>query len=623
MARKKKSEGGGGGGGGAAVAERPVDRPKPILGVDMKGELRDIDIGKIIDPGGPADRLARPGDDAAIEQLARSMRECGQLQPIMVEDLGDGRFRRVFGRRRLAAASRLQWITMRASVVPELDDNVRRTIVAVENVQRQDLTPAEETLAVDELMLLQAPSAAVQLGKPLLDGCGAWSHKEITPAMVAEMAAGKDKFAAAIRHDLLLDHRVRHIASELVAAMLGKPASWVRDRLYIGRLSDKSKRLVLEGKLPLAHAREISKVADEKRREDLVRAYAAGGTDSIGDTEPGALEDLQEEVRRSVFTLHVVPWKRDVAFAGQPTCDGCPHNSATNPGLFEGGGEVSTDMIGGRGTYGGVDANSAKVAAAGICTLPRCYADKLRAAKAAISATAKKICAAGKKAVEVKIPAYVSRAEVEKKVKARKVWHKGGGSKPSKPSGPTPAQKAAEERRRAEGQLDDALRKEAGKLEPKIAAALAKTKGAWVVYHLIRQSKLFQATEHHDEAKKRKAAASPELARLLTLLKKPSWEAVLELEKHCGTKYALIEEWDDGPSGMARKLAEALGVELDPAPTLEDFLPQAEKVKPAKDAPEGNGKRSGRSASKSARGAGSAPESGSEDNTEFGEAEES
>ena len=141
-----------------------------------------------------------------------------------------------------------------------------------------------------------------------------------------------------------------------------RTASWVRDRLYIGRLSERSKELVLAGKLPLAHAREISKVADDKRRDDLCKAYAAGGSDSISDVEAGQLADLQMEVRRSVFSLHVVPWQRHVAFAGRQPCEGCPHNSATNPGLFEGGGAVSLTMVGGRGTYDSESAGSEKVA---------------------------------------------------------------------------------------------------------------------------------------------------------------------------------------------------------------------------------------------------------------------
>lgn len=573
--------------------ETPPPTPlavKPILGVDLKGELLDVPLEVVIDPAGPADRLPRPGDDAAIEQLARSMAECGQLQPVMLERLVDGRFCRVFGRRRIAAVRRLGWATIRASVVPPLPDDVRRTIVAIENVQRQDLTPAEETLAVDELMLLQAIPAARQLGKPLLEGCGAWSGRTASAATSFEEAGAEAK--AALSHDALLDHRVRGIAAELVAAMLGKPASWVRDRLYIGRLSDKSKRLVLEGKLPLAHAREISKVADEKQRDELAKDYAAGGSDSIGDTEAGPLEDLQEEVRKSVFALNVVPWQRGVAFAGKRPCDGCPHNSATNPGLFEGGGAVSTHMVGGRGTYDSADATSAKVAEAGICTLPACYADKLRAAKAAIGATAKRIVDGGKKPADAKVPAYVSPAALEAKVRQRRSLEK---PKAPKKAGPTPQQKAAEAKRDAKDKVEEEMRDRVEKVEPLVAKALAKIPGAWSLFKVFMDNELVRKTQGSDRAK---AMASPGLKRLLDLLAKPSLEAFAEMEKGCGRKYDLFISWYDGTSGLAEAVAEALGIdveaEIGPRPKVEDFLPKTDGAA----APAKKGKASGRKKSK-------------------------
>ncbi|MFN0133452.1 MAG: ParB/RepB/Spo0J family partition protein [Phycisphaerales bacterium] len=542
---------------------------KPILGVDLKGELLDIALDKVIDPAGQPDRLPRHNDEALIQQLAGSMTEVGQLQPVMLERLVDGRFCRVFGRRRIAAARLLGWSTVRAAVVPPLPDDVRRTIVAIENVQRQDLTPAEETLAVDELMALQAQSAAAQLGKPLLDVCGAYSGS--TVLHVPE----DPRLKAAMQHDLLLDHRVRGIAAELVAAMLGKPASWVRDRLYIGRLSDKAKQLVLAGKLPLAHAREISKVADEKRRDELVKAYAAGGSDSVSDTEAGSIEDLQDEVRKCVFALHVVPWQRHVPFAGKPACVECRFNSANNPGLFEGGGEVSTHMVGGRGTYDSAKADSAKVEEAGICTLPACYQVKLRTAKGAISAAAKRIVDGGRKPGEAKVPEYVSPAALDAKVRDRRKLHGGKGKKAAtKDAPPSRERQEAEVRRNAQNAWSIAMRKRASDIEPAIAAKLLSTPGLWAVYKLIRGTKEFEATHHHDPAKAAKAANSPAMAALLKELARPGWDSIVKLEKSCGRKFGLIDAWRDGPSGMIDRFAAALGIELDAPPTIDDFLPK-------------------------------------------------
>lgn len=404
----------------------------PLLGVDVKGELRDIELAKVVDPDGPSDRLPRPGDGAAIEQLARSMRECGQLQPVMVEVVNPGRaesYRRVFGRRRIAAARSLGWTTIRASVVAELAPDVRRTIVAIENVQRQDLTPAEETLAVDELLKLQAYTAAKRVRATMTVGPDL--GRVVDDDVIARCEASGGGNPLRHREILLQDAKVRLEATEQVAAMLGKPASWVRDRMYIGRLSEHARGLVLSGKLPLAHAREIAKVGDEAKRDRLARAFAAGGPESISDVEAGQLADLQMEVRRSVFALCEAPWKLSLPFAQTPACDGCPHNSANNPGLFEHGGTASKTMVGGKGTYDSIEADHFRAVKAGICTLPGCYEQKLRAAKAAITAAARRIVDDKKKPSEAKVPAYVDDAALTRKVNERRKLVGRGGYKPS------------------------------------------------------------------------------------------------------------------------------------------------------------------------------------------------
>jgi len=570
----------------AAKPAPPEPERKPILGVDVKGELQDVEIHLIDEPAGLSDRLPRLGDAEAVTQLARSMNECGQLQPVMLERKDGGRFARVFGRRRLAAAKELGWRSVRAVVVPTLTPDVRRTVVAVENVQRQDLTPAEEILAVYELLQLQALPAARQLAKPLGPECGVWAGRTVSEATAFVDPVGnvKDRFVS----DALLDHRVRGLACELVAAMLGKPASWVRDRLYISRLSEKARRLVLEGKLPLAHAREISKVADEKLRDRLAHDYAAGGPDSVGDTEAGSLEDLQEEVRRQVFSLHVVPWNRAVPFAGKPACEGCPHNSMTNPGLFEHGGQVSLQMVGGRGTSSGGDALAAKPAESGICTLAPCYAVKLRAAKAAVSATAKKIAArqlSKKKTTgdPVKVPAYIDRAALDRRVRqVREMWR--GASKPVKNT-KHDAEGAArrEAKDRAENQLRDARHKRVKDFEKLLAGKLKTKPGWWVVYHLFTESKIYQATQGGQPKAVERVLKSPEFAAALKAAANPSWESVLTLEKTCGRNFDLVDTWYDAKSGVLDHIAEALGIEISPAPTLEQFLPKS--VNPAASKP--------------------------------------
>jgi len=571
----------------AKQAAHDVEAPEqhseapPILGVNLKGELLDVELAKIIDPKLPSDRLERDGDDERVRHLAKSMSEVGQLQPVMLERLVDGRFARVFGRRRVSAARILKWDTIRAVVVPPLPDDVRRTVVAVENVQRQDLTPAEETLAVSELLELQAHAAAKQLGKPLAEGCGAWSGRMVSSAVSFDEAGPEAK--KALSHDALLDHRVRGIACELVAAMLAKPATWVRDRMYLLRLPDKARKLVLDGKLPLAHAREIAKLADEKRRAELAEDYAAGGDMSISDSEPGKLEELQEDVRRSVFALNVVQWKLEVPFAGKPACEGCPHNSISSPGLFEHGGDVSKDMKAGRGTYASIDA--AKASDAGVCTLPACYEAKLRSAKAAISATAKKIVdrptpKKGEPAAKpISVPEYIDPKALDKKVRDRRQTNRGGTSGGHGPKAKKidPAKAAREKaKQEAERKLEVALENRAAKAKKAIDAALARIPGAALLLDLLLGTSAFRGMSSSYNLKKaQRVASSPAVASAVKKLKKPTLEHFVAIEKELRSGLNSISTWTDRNNGFVDVLAKALGVEVEPAPTLDQFLAEA------------------------------------------------
>lgn len=584
----------------------PPPPHKPVLGVNLKGELRDVPLSKVIDPQGASDRVERPGDAERIAQMAASMAEVGQLQPVMLEELADGRFCRVFGRRRIAAARLNKMETIRAVVVPPLGEDVRRTVVAVENVQRQDLTPPEETLAVAELIELVAFDAAVQLGKPIDGGPIELQGKIMTREMVLART-GNNGQTRQWRYLLLHgDHRVRSIAYELVAAMLAKPVTWVRDRAYIGRLSEAAQKLVREGKLPLAHAREIAKVADAAVRDELAKDYAAGGAASISDIEPGRHDSLREEVNRRLFALHVVPWKLDVPFADQRACTGCPHNSLSHPGLFDHGGHASLEMRGGIGTpYKFSDATSKEVRSAGVCTLSSCYESKHREARRMLAGAAKAIVEnKGRPASRFMDAAekVLRNKAIEDRVAERRAAMKNRThSHNPKKIEKDPAQQKREAKKKAEGEWSKAMVEYARKLEPKLAAALAKTPGAWVMYHLLIESPLYRATQGGSDKAVAKAMNDPRLARAINLASGGvSLASILELEKLCGRNLNLLDTWYDGESGWADRVAKNWNIPHDAPPVVEDFLPaefggkkkSAEKPRPAAGKPAKPGTKS-------------------------------
>lgn len=97
-----------------------------------------IDIG-LIDPNPEQPR--REFEPRALEQLARSIRQHGVLQPVVVRQAGE-RFELVMGERRFRASQLAGQATIPA-VVLDVDPADRLELAIVENVQRADLNPIE------------------------------------------------------------------------------------------------------------------------------------------------------------------------------------------------------------------------------------------------------------------------------------------------------------------------------------------------------------------------------------------------------------------------------------------------------------------------------------------------
>jgi ParB family chromosome partitioning protein len=86
----------------------------------------------------------------AIAELADSLREHGQLQPIVVRPIAGG-YEVIAGHRRLEAARLLGWTEI-AAIVRDVTDDQAYILMLVENLQREDLTPREEAAALEVLV---------------------------------------------------------------------------------------------------------------------------------------------------------------------------------------------------------------------------------------------------------------------------------------------------------------------------------------------------------------------------------------------------------------------------------------------------------------------------------------
>ncbi len=87
----------------------------------------------------------------ALAELAQSIRAQGVIQPITVRQLGPEAYEIIAGERRWRAAQQAE-LTEIPAVVRDVSDEAVLAMALIENLQREDLNPLEEALALNRLM---------------------------------------------------------------------------------------------------------------------------------------------------------------------------------------------------------------------------------------------------------------------------------------------------------------------------------------------------------------------------------------------------------------------------------------------------------------------------------------
>ena len=106
-------------------------------------------------------------DEAALAELADSIREHGIIQPLTVRKLSSGYYQIIAGERRWRAA-RLAGLSEVPAVVIDADDKKAAELALVENLQREDLNPMEEAAGFQSLIQtyhMTQEEAAQRVGK--------------------------------------------------------------------------------------------------------------------------------------------------------------------------------------------------------------------------------------------------------------------------------------------------------------------------------------------------------------------------------------------------------------------------------------------------------------------------
>lgn len=113
----------------------------------QEGELREIPID-LIRPG-----KFQPRQDMraqALEELAQSIHRQGVMQPVVVREIGQGRFELIAGERRWRACQ-LSGLKAIPALVKSASDRDVVSMSLIENIQREDLNPIEQAAALQRL----------------------------------------------------------------------------------------------------------------------------------------------------------------------------------------------------------------------------------------------------------------------------------------------------------------------------------------------------------------------------------------------------------------------------------------------------------------------------------------
>ena len=151
-------------GGMSAPAQTP-GKPAPALDPLPTPEgFREIDLAQV-EPSPHQPR--REIDPVLVAELAESIRQEGLLQPIVVRKNGE-KFQIVAGERRWRACQTLGQKTILARIV-HVGESSAAAIALIENLQRENLNPIDESLGYASLMRdfdLTQEAVAEKVGKP-------------------------------------------------------------------------------------------------------------------------------------------------------------------------------------------------------------------------------------------------------------------------------------------------------------------------------------------------------------------------------------------------------------------------------------------------------------------------
>jgi ParB family chromosome partitioning protein len=202
-------------------------------------------------------------DPEKLEQLVQSVKQHGILEPLLVRPLPDNQYELVAGERRYRAAVKLELAEVPV-VVRELNETEALQLALVENLQREDLNPIEETEGILQLLALKLNLTELEI-PPLL-----YQMKN-----AFEKDKGKD---SDVRDNVIpnpesdSEQGVQGVFEELG---LMSWYSFTCNRLPLLRLPENILEALRRGEIEYTKAKVIALVKDEPKRKALMEEVIA------------------------------------------------------------------------------------------------------------------------------------------------------------------------------------------------------------------------------------------------------------------------------------------------------------------------------------------------------------
>jgi len=189
-------------------------------------------------------------DSLAMQELVTSVRQHGILQPLLVRQVKPNRYELVAGERRYRAALSAELESVPV-VIRELTDEESLQFALLENLQREDLNPIEETEGILQLLALKLN----QTPQSVIDLLNQAAHPERQ----------------------LVDNVIHSSEWKLVLEIfttVGRftPESFRTNRLPLLKLPNEVLDFLRKGLIAYTKARAIAKVKGQTQREALLEA---------------------------------------------------------------------------------------------------------------------------------------------------------------------------------------------------------------------------------------------------------------------------------------------------------------------------------------------------------------